>query len=247
MSSQTTTTGVALLAAYNLKVMLQGKAIIDDVSLTVGERDFLTIIGPNGAGKTMLLKCLMGIVKPQQGDIRRSVGLRIGYMPQDTVIPDTMPLTSHDFLTLCRSGETSADALHALAAELAIEGYLHQPMRELSKGELQRVFLARALLSEPHVLLLDEPTQNLDISGQYAFYELLDKIYEKKNIGIVMVSHDLHLVMRKTRHVVCLFHHICCRGQPQAISQDPAFVSLFGKAADSLLAFYPHKHDHSHD
>ena len=244
MSHPTTNSDAPLLAADALKVVRQGKAILNDVSLSIGERDFVTIIGPNGAGKTMLLKCLLGVIKPEQGQISTSGDLRIGYMPQDIGIPDTMPLTSHDFLTLCR--DTSTEALHALAVELDIESYLYQPMRRLSKGEIQRVFLARALLSAPHLLLLDEPTQNLDISGQHAFYELLEKLYESKKMSIVMVSHDLHLVMRKTRRVICLFHHICCSGQPRALAQDPAFVSLFGKAADSMLAFYPHKHDHSH-
>ena len=123
---------------------------------------------------------------------------------------------------------------------------MNKPLHVLSGGELQRVLLARSLLGEPELLVLDEPAQNLDISGQLEFYKLLEKIYLERPLSILMVSHDLHMVMATTKQVVCLFHHICCSGEPQAVTKDPEFISLFGKDMANMMAVYQHSHNHSH-
>jgi len=234
-----------LLSACHVSVYRDGKTILSDVSLGIGEKDFITIIGPNGAGKSMLLKCMMGFYAPSEGTIERRAGLKVGYVPQRLVADHTVPIRVRRFLTLRK--KSSKLVLQKVAEETGIEEFLDQPLHVLSGGELQRVLLARALLDEPDLLVLDEPAQNLDVTGQLAFYKLIEKIYAERDVSILMVSHDLHLVMSSTREVVCLYHHICCTGEPHMVTRDPEFVSLFGDDMARLMAVYNHSHDHDHD
>ncbi|MDF2368242.1 ATP-binding cassette domain-containing protein [Sneathiella sp.] len=234
-----------LLSARGVSVYRDGKTILEDVSLSIGEKDFITIIGPNGAGKSMLLKCMMGFYAPSKGEVVRRAGLKIGYVPQRLVADHTVPIRVRRFLTLRK--KASRDVLQKVAEETAIEEILEQPIHVLSGGELQRVLLARALLDEPDLLVLDEPAQNLDVTGQLAFYKLIEQIYAERDVSILMVSHDLHLVMSSTREVVCLYHHICCHGEPNMVTRDPEFISLFGNDMARLMAVYNHSHDHDHD
>ncbi|WP_237687941.1 ATP-binding cassette domain-containing protein [Sneathiella sedimenti] len=234
-----------LLSANHISVYRDGKTILEDVSLSIGKQDFITIIGPNGAGKSMLLKCMMGFYAPSRGDVARREGLKIGYVPQRLVADHTVPIRVRRFLTLRK--RAAKDALMKVAAETAIEEILDQPIHVLSGGELQRVLLARALLDDPDLLVLDEPAQNLDVTGQLAFYKLIEKIYAERDVSILMVSHDLHLVMSSTREVVCLYHHICCHGEPSMVTRDPEFISLFGNDMARLMAVYNHSHDHDHN
>ena len=234
-----------LIVARNLSVCRERRAILKDVSLAIGERDFITVIGPNGAGKSMLLKCLMGFYAPDRGTVTRRRGIKVGYVPQSLPVDRVLPMTVHRFLTLCR--KVSVEAIHRAGEETAVRNLFETPLHALSGGELQRVLLARALLGEPTLLVLDEPAQNLDVSGQLAFYKLLERIYAEHDLGILMVSHDLHLVMSCTRQVVCLFHHVCCSGTPQAVTKDPEFISLFGDDMARMVKVYHHTHDHRHD
>lgn len=234
-----------LISAKNVSVERDQKAILRDVSLDVKPKDFVTIIGPNGAGKSMLLKCLLGFYKPDSGQVVRQEGLRIGYVPQRLVADHTMPLQVQRFLTL--GIKPPREVMTQVTQETATDELLKKPIYVLSGGELQRVLLARALLHQPELLVLDEPAQNLDVPGQLAFYKLLDQIYLERDISILMVSHDLHLVMSSTKQVVCLFHHICCSGEPQTVTKDPEFVSLFGDDMARMMAVYHHDHEHVHD
>jgi zinc transport system ATP-binding protein len=234
----------ALVSAEHLFVIREGNEILSDVSLSLGKRDFITIIGPNGAGKSMLLKCIMGFYKPERGRVVRKQDLRIGYVPQRLVADHTIPIRVRRFLSLRK--KASSEMLERVAQETNVTEILEQPLHVLSGGELQRVLLARALLDDPELLVLDEPAQNLDVTGQLAFYKLLDHIYAKRNVSILMVSHDLHLVMSSTKQVVCLYHHICCSGEPHMVTRDPEFISLFGNDMAKLMAVYNHSHDHDH-
>lgn len=218
--------------------------ILDDVSIKIGEKDFLTIVGPNGAGKTMLLKCLLGVLPPDRGRIRRKPGLTVGYMPQSIGIDPVLPVSVERFLTL--NLDVEPGFLEKTVGETALGPLLNRQMHDLSGGEIQRVLLARALARNPDLLVLDEPAQNLDISGQLDFYKLLEKIYQNRQQAILMVSHDLHLVMASTKRVICLYHHVCCSGAPQAVTRDPEFISVFGEDLSRMLAVYPHEHDHHH-
>lgn len=234
-----------LIEAQNVSVIRQGQLILDAVSLAIGERDFTTIIGPNGAGKSMLLKCLLGIEKPSAGMVSRAAGVRIGYVPQRLVPDHTLPITTHRFLTLKKAWDEAT--LQSVATETDIAAILSKPLHVLSGGELQRVLLARALMNAPQLLVLDEPAQNLDISGQLRFYKLLETIFAKRNLSILMVSHDLHMVMASTQRVVCLYRHICCAGAPHAVTRDPEFIALFGDDMARMMAVYHHEHTHTHD
>ena len=233
-----------LISAQNVSVIRQGKAILNDVSISVGKQDFMTIIGPNGAGKSMLLKCLMGLFQPEKGTVSRQNDLKIGYVPQRLTPDHSMPITARRFLSLRK--KTDPANLDKTIEETGIAPVLHKPLAVLSGGELQRVVLARSLLDQPDLLVLDEPAQNLDISGQLGFYKLLDHIYSTRKISILMVSHDLHMVMASTRQVVCLFHHICCSGEPHTVTRDPEFISLFGRDMANMMAVYQHSHNHQH-
>ncbi len=233
-----------LITASNITVNRGETKILDNVSVTIGQSEFITILGPNGGGKSMLLKCLMGFYIPDNGNIKRKRHLRIGYVPQQFTSEQTMPISVGQFLRLRK--KVSAEELETITAETNIEALVNKPLNTLSGGELQRILVARALIGAPDLLILDEPAQNLDISGQLAFYKLLSEIYEKRSFSILMVSHDLHMVMATTKKVICLFHHICCSGEPQVVTKDPEFITLFGNDMAEMMAVYQHGHNHSH-
>ena len=234
-----------LITASNITVNRGGKKILDDVSLKVGTSDFITVLGPNGGGKSMLLKCLMGFYAPDQGQVTKANHLKVGYVPQQFSSEHTMPISVLQFLNLRKT--LSPNELDKISTETNITDLLHKPLNVLSGGELQRILLARSLIGKPSLLVLDEPAQNLDIAGQLAFYKLLTRIYEQRELTILMVSHDLHMVMATTRRVICLFRHICCSGEPQVVTKDPEFKTLFGNDMAEMMAVYQHGHKHSHD
>lgn len=235
----------SLISANNISVIRQEKSILHHVTLEIKEHDFITVIGPNGAGKSILLKVLSGFFPPDKGTITRKEGLKIGYVPQRFIADHTIPITVKRFLTLRK--HYSRDVFDSVIDKTSVRELLGKPLHVMSGGELQRVLLARALLTEPDVLILDEPAQNLDVPGQLAFYKLLEQIYNEQNIAIVMVSHDLHLVMASTQQVVCLYHHICCSGEPHMVAKDPEFISLFGHDMAKMMAVYHHEHTHTHE
>ena len=233
-----------LIKADNICVERDKKSILKDISLSIAKDDFITIMGPNGAGKTMLLKCLMGFYRPSSGVITKKKGLRIGYVPQDFIAEPIIPISAKGFLYLRRKID-EAD-LRSIAQETDIEAILDYPLASLSGGELQRLLLARALLNQPEILILDEPAQNLDVLGQLAFYQTLERVHRQNHMSILIISHDLHMVMASTKKVICLFHHICCSGVPQTIANEPEFISLFGRDMAQKMAFYQHSHHHQH-
>ena len=234
-----------LITASNITVNRGGKKILDDVSLKVRTSDFITVLGPNGGGKSMLLKCLMGFYVPDQGQVTKANHLKVGYVPQQFSSENTMPISVLQFLNLRKT--LSPNELDRISTETNITDLLHKPLNVLSGGELQRILLARSLIGKPSLLVLDEPAQNLDIAGQLAFYKLLTRIYEQRELTILMVSHDLHMVMATTRRVICLFRHVCCSGEPQVVTKDPEFKTLFGNDMAEMMAVYQHGHKHSHD
>ena len=226
-----------------VQVAFGRRVALNDVSLALHPGEIVTVIGPNGAGKTTLLRVALGLQRPDAGQVRRRPGLRIGYVPQRLAVDETLPLTVRRFLALAsRAGPPIMTAL----AEVGAGHALDLPLQTLSGGELQRVLLARALLREPELLVLDEPVQGVDIAGQAELFALIRRIRDTRDCGVLLVSHDLHLVMAATDRVVCLNHHVCCSGHPEAVSRDPAYRALFGAAVEGF-ALYAHHHDHSHD
>src|SRR5690606_904154 len=197
--------------------------ILRTADLTLEAGKIVTLIGPNGAGKTTLVRSVLGLIRVDEGTIERGPDLRIGYMPQKLHIEPSLPLSVERFLAL--AGKPGLDEVMSLTG---VDHLRKQPMQQLSGGETQRVLLARALLRNPQLLVLDEPVQGVDITGQAALYGLINDIRKQRDCGVLLVSHDLHLVMATTDTVVCLNQHVCCSGHPQAVTNDPAYLALFG-------------------
>ncbi|KAA6050995.1 MULTISPECIES: zinc ABC transporter ATP-binding protein ZnuC [Pantoea] len=235
----------SLVTLDDISVTFAQRHVLAGISLTLQPGKILTLLGPNGAGKSTLVRTVLGLLTPDRGSVQRAPGLRIGYVPQKLHIDPTLPVTVERFMRLT-GGSRRADILPALKRVQA--GHLLQaPLQKLSGGETQRVLLARALLNQPQLLVLDEPTQGVDVNGQVALYDLIDQLRRELNCGVLMVSHDLHLVMAKTDEVLCLNHHICCSGTPEAVSQHPEFIAMFGPRGAQQLAIYRHQHNHRHD
>jgi len=236
---------VPLISAESVSVALGGNEILSNVSLSIQKGEIVTVVGPNGSGKSTLLRTLIGAVAPRSGRVTRAPGLRIGYVPQALLIDATLPLTVARFLCLPRRR-----SLQEVTNALAVAGLpdLHErQMTALSGGQFQRVLLARALLDDPQLLLLDEPTQGLDQPGSAAFYQQIEDVRERTGCAILMVSHELHVVMSASDRVICLNRHICCEGAPAHVATAPEYRALFGTGTGGALALYRHEHDHSHD
>ncbi len=234
-----------LVEARNINIRQQGRQLLEQVSLEVDRGEIVTLIGPNGAGKTTLVRIILGLLKADTGEVILRPGVRIGYMPQQLVLSENMPLTVYRFLSL--GSYKSGGGIEDIVDELGVGQLLQLPMQQLSGGERQRVLLARALIRRPDLLVLDEPVQGVDVTGQSALYALITSIRERTGCGVLMISHDLHLVMATTDRVLCLNQHVCCSGHPESVSQHPAYLELFGAPASSKLAVYTHHHDHTHD
>ncbi|HGJ5875429.1 MAG TPA: zinc ABC transporter ATP-binding protein ZnuC [Arsenophonus sp.] len=235
-----------LLSLKNIAVSFGSHQIVENISFDLHSGEILTLLGPNGAGKSTLAKIVLGLVVPSQGEIICQTNLLIGYVPQKLSLDVTMPLTVKCFMTLKPAVKTTniIPALRRVGADHLIE----QQMQKLSGGETQRVLLARALLNQPQLLVLDEPTQGVDINGQVALYNLIDDIRCELNCAVFMISHDLHLVMAKTDKVLCINKQICCSGRPEDIALDPEFIAMFGhRGAEQIGIYRHHHHNHQYD
>lgn len=233
-----------LIHGQGLGVRRAGRDLLVDAELLLETGKIVTLIGPNGAGKTTLVRTILGLMKPDRGHLYRRPGLRIGYMPQKLHIDPSLPLSVKRFLTLGGTPRLPLDEVMALAG---ITHLCDARLQSLSGGETQRVLLARALLRDPDLLVLDEPVQGVDVRGQAELYELINTIRQRQGCGVLLVSHDLHLVMANTDTVVCLNQHICCQGRPEEVTIDPAYLELFGDNLAPQVAIYTHNHDHHHD
>jgi zinc transport system ATP-binding protein len=220
-----------------------GHWLVRGVDLDVRSGEIVTLIGPNGSGKSTTLKLALGLVPPSEGNANRRTGLRIGYVPQNIAIDWSLPLRVRDFMGLTQQ-VTQQDALSALKRTGAEDAW-SRDLKALSGGEMQRVLLARAILRKPELLVLDEPTQGVDFAGEAALYALIQELRDELNCGVLLVSHDLHMVMAATDQVICLNGHVCCHGTPDVVANDAAFRRLFGERAGAL-APYRHHHDHVH-
>lgn len=238
-----------LIQARDIVLKDGDKVLLHNISLSIKAGEIITLIGPNGAGKTTLLNILLGLRQPSSGKVERAKDLRIGYMPQRLQLNPQLPLSVERFLSLANITSLKSISPLSIDTALARTGVAHlkkNDMTNLSGGEMQRVLLARALLRQPQLLVLDEPVQGVDVGGQSQLYQLIRELRNEMNCGVLMVSHDLHLVMAATDHVICLNQHICCHGHPESVSNHPAYLELFGHTADNL-ATYTHHHDHDHD
>ncbi|XBC38492.1 MAG: zinc ABC transporter ATP-binding protein ZnuC [Buchnera aphidicola (Melaphis rhois)] len=228
----------------NVSVSFNKTIILSNISLTLISNCILTLIGPNGAGKSTLVKVILKLLKPSKGTVIYNRHLRIGYIPQKLNFNTAPPITVNRFMNLFKNNKQSA--FNALNCVNSVH-LQHVPLKKLSSGEMQKILLARALLNNPQLLVLDEPTQGMDILSQTIFYKLINQIKHKFKCSILMVSHDLSIVMSNTDEVICLNKHICCSGSPEVVSQNSKFIAIFGQLEKNKLALYHHKHNHYHD
>jgi len=218
--------------------------LVEAVDVTIRKGEIVTLIGPNGSGKSTTAKLVTGVLKPDAGTVSRKSGLRIGYVPQKLSIDWTMPLTVRRLMSL--TGSYPKAEIDAALAATGVAHLANAEVQHLSGGEFQRALLARAMIRKPDLLVLDEPVQGVDFSGEVALYDLIGKIRDETGCGILLISHDLHVVMAATDTVICLNGHVCCRGTPESVARSPEYLSLFGARAASALAVYQHHHDHTH-
>ena len=233
-----------LISAKDLGIKGQTGWRVRGVSLSIAAGEIVTMIGPNGSGKTTTAKALLGIIPADEGTIERKDNMRIGYVPQSVQVSRHVPMSLKRFLTLTQH-HTAQDLDDALRL-VGLGNILDRPVADLSGGQLQRALIARALLLKPDLMVLDEPVQGVDFTGEIALYELITQIRDELGCGMLLISHDLHIVMSQTDRVVCMNGHICCEGAPASVIENEAYLKLFGPKASAFLALYHHDHDHHH-
>jgi zinc transport system ATP-binding protein len=233
-----------LVSLADVGIQRNGRWLVRGVDFSVSRGEIVTLIGPNGSGKSTSAKAAIGVLKPDEGTVARLSGLKVGYVPQKLAIDWTLPLTVGRLMTL--TGPLPQREIEAALDAAGMVHMLDAEVQHLSGGEFQRALMARAIARKPDLLVLDEPVQGVDFAGEIALYDLIKSIRNQTGCGILLISHDLHVVMAATDTVICLNGHVCCRGTPQTVRQSPEYVSLFGSRAAQSLAVYSHDHDHTH-
>lgn len=234
-----------LLAAKGVCVAFGRRAVLEDVDLEVRRGEIVTLVGLNGSGKTTLVRVLLHLLRPERGSVTWAPALKIGFSPQHLHRDPTLPITVERFLTL--GAPAPRPRLQELLAEVGASGVLNSQLADISGGEFHRVLLARAILREPQLLVLDEPLAGVDVASQAELYRIIARLRDRYGCGVLLVSHELYVVMAATDRVVCLNHHVCCTGHPRSVARDPQFIALFGRQVAETLAVYAHDHDHRHD
>ena len=222
---------------------IKDKWLVKGVSLQIEKGKIVTLIGPNGSGKSTTAKIALGIYKKIDGEVEKYTN-KVGYVPQKISIDWTLPLRVKDFMVLTENLKDE-DLNEALSLTGVIQ-LKNKNLGDLSGGEFQRVLIARAISKKPELLVLDEPVQGVDFTGEIALYKLIKRITDELNCGILLISHDLHTVMSATDHVVCLNGHVCCSGSPMDVAKNNEYKALFGEQASQILSRYEHRHDHIH-
>ena len=235
----------ALISARGLGLARSGRTILQGVDIDIRAGEIVTLIGPNGAGKTTLVRVLLGLEPPDRGAMVRKDGLVVGYVPQRFDVDRAIPLTAARFVSLGRRVET--EEIERVLSEVGAGQLADRQLAELSGGELQRVILARSLVRSPGLLVLDEPVRGVDYVGEAELYTLIGRLRTERGFGVLLVSHDLHVVMAQSDRVICLNRHVCCSGVPQSVAQHPEYARLFGPQAARAFGLYHHQHDHRHD
>ena len=234
-----------LIELRNVNVEFAQKTALRDINLKIYPHSIITIVGPNGGGKSTLLKTLLRLQKPTSGEVIYQKNVRVGYVPQKIHLDPSLPMTVERFLRL-KKGCNNAE-IAPILAQLSITHLRQHHLQKLSGGEMQRVLLARAILNKPNLLVLDEPTQGVDINGQAELYQLIHRTQQQLNCAVLMVSHDLHIVMADSKEVLCVNQHICCAGTPESLSNDPTFTRFWGSQIGQNIALYQHHHNHHHN
>ena len=234
-----------LLHLRGISHQIGDRILLENIDLSVTPGEIVTLIGPNGAGKSTLVKIALQLISPTQGQVHLERNLNVGYVPQSTDLDHSLPMTVERFLQL--AGKNNKAQIKETLKTVEVDALVKTPLQNVSGGEMRRILLARALLKQPDLLILDEPTAGVDVSGQADIFKLIQTIRDKTGCGVLLISHDLHIVMAGTDKVVCLNRHLCCSGHPEDVRQHPEFVSLFGQSDANRFAIYTHHHDHDHD
>ena len=241
---------------HDLHVSFDGTHVLRGVNMRVPQGQIVALIGPNGSGKTTLLRCLLGLQKFSQGEIRifgerdvNKVLPRIGYVPQRLALERSFILSVREFLAL-RLRETQQwfwhshkqldELIRPTLANIGVEALLDRPIAQLSGGQLQRVLIAFALLRKPELLLLDEPTAGVDTPGEETFYDLIADVQRQNMLTVILVSHDLSMVYSHASRVYALNGVICCEGAPAEVMNAESLKQAYGLHAT------PYAHHHHH-
>ncbi len=235
---------MSLIEVKDLAITYGANTVLHNVSLHLNAGEIVTIVGPNGSGKTSLFRAIIGAAEPARGKITLQPGLKIGYVPQRLHIDPNLPITVDRFMRLTE--RVSPDVCQKALEVAGVPDLMKRQMTQLSGGQFQRVLLARAVINQPDVLLLDEATQGLDQAGSAAFYQQIESVCRKSGCAVLMISHELHVVMSASDRVICLNGHVCCEGSPAVVASAPEYRSLFGSGTGGALALYRHDHDHDH-
>lgn len=233
-----------LVSLKNAGIRRSNKWLVRGITMTVEPGEIVTLIGPNGSGKSTTAKMALGVLDTDEGVARQKSKLRASYVPQRLEVNWALPLTVSRFLEL--TNRATRKQMQDVLEVTETSHLFGAQMSKLSGGEHQRVLLARAILRAPEFLVLDEPVQGVDYYGEIALYKLIEDIRNRLDCGVLLISHDLHVVMSTTDRVICLNGHICCSGTPANVASSKEFRSLFGERAATGLAFYEHRHDHEH-
>lgn len=241
------------------RLAFNGVPVLRGVNLRIRKGEIVALIGPNGSGKTTLLRSLLGLQKLHSGEVRLfgkpvspTTLSRVGYVPQKLQLERSFTLSVREFLALRLEAtqrwflqsraKTDAHLLPVLK-ELGAEKLLNAPMAHLSGGQLQRVLIAFSLLTEPELLLLDEPTAGVDTPGEHTFYELIAAIHKRRKLTVVLVSHDLSMVFRHASWVYALNGVICCEGTPAEVMNAESLKEAYGI---HVSPYHHHHHAHVH-
>ncbi len=234
----------AILELSGAGYLEDGKWRVRGVDMAIHPGEIVTIIGPNGSGKSTTAKLALGLLDASEGRVYRGKKVRTGYVPQRLGVDWTFPISVGNFVKL--AGRLSRREIAEALERTGVAHLVDEPLQSLSGGELQRVLLARAMARKPDLLVLDEPTQGVDFTGESQLYALITRFRDETGCAVLMISHDLHIVMGSTDRVLCLNGHVCCSGTPKLVSESPAYRSLFGPQIGETIAVYEHDHDHVH-
>ncbi|MBI5885572.1 MAG: metal ABC transporter ATP-binding protein [Deltaproteobacteria bacterium] len=229
---------MSILEVRKLSVEFGHNRVLEDINFEVERGAVLAIIGPNGAGKTVLLKSLIGLL-PYNGVVQWAPDVRIGYVPQRMDIETDVPLTVREFFGL-RGGGLTPDRIREVLEFVQLDEHiLNAGLGEISIGQRQRVLVAWSVIGSPDVLLFDEPTADIDVTGQESIYKMLYHLQKNLGLTIILVSHDLNVVYRHATSVLCLNRSKLCFGVPREVLSSEQLLSLYG----GEKAFFEHKHD----
>ena len=244
ISNNTMPNAAKLLSLSDISYHIGQQRILSHINIDIAVNETVSLIGPNGAGKSTLVKLILGLIEATSGQITPHQKLHLGYVPQRFAVAPILPLRVCDLLAQADKKRLTPEQRQFIFEKLSLTHLLSRQMLHLSGGETQRVLLARALLDKPNLLILDEPMQGLDPDTEVWLYQFIDELPEFLRCAMLVVSHDLHWVMKGSRRVICLNKHICCEGQPSELAISSEFQKLFGHHYEQPYVHQPHACEH---